>query len=126
MEISKEVLNSLVIAFEISLPIVLVASCFLFPGKRKFILPALGSITPAIAVLCYMSVGYYAIDQDEYAFAFGAMWVMGFLAYCVLAVIGLVVALVLRNRTKPQWAFLVALITAPILVGGLVAIENVA
>ena len=106
---------------EIGLPISLIYFSFKVPTKKYIFVPILGSITPMLLVFVYGSIDYLFVVSDEPSM-FLAIFSMGFLVYCLLAVVGFLVGLILPNSINLYWRFGIGLLVAPLFGLGFIAI----
>lgn len=111
-------LTSLAILVELGLPIVLAWVAVYRPTLRARSLSILGALALLLTgylVLCL----WHLSDPERTRWALGAVWLMSFVAYVALALVGLLLALVPTPRGPAARFFLGALVAPLVAVVGL-------
>jgi len=102
------------IILEIAFPAILAALYFARKNTRKYLAPVFGAITPLLLFYLFITFSYYFISREENAFAFGAMWLYSFFPYCVLVLIGLLVAACTRKINSNYKRYFIGLLVGPL------------
>jgi len=117
-------LTYLAAIFELGLPIALAIVCAKMPTAQRVLTPVLGAISPILLAYLAVTASHMLAASADTEFAFGAMWVMSFLAYAALSVIGLVVGLTLNQKYGNKARYWFGLLVAPICAAAFIGIAN--
>lgn len=96
----EDILKKISIGIEFGLPVVLVLVSTIKPKYRCICLPVLGVLAVPIGAFIFILLGYHFINPEEFEYGYHVVWVMSLAMYCILAVIGLVLAIVLRKPSS--------------------------
>jgi hypothetical protein len=84
-------------AFELGVPVAAIFVLLRSPRYRQFAAVALGAVTPLSVFFCIMFVSY-AINpsSEDNNFSFHAMWVIFFIVYIAILLVGLALSFIPR------------------------------
>jgi len=98
-DIDDDTLSLIAAAIYVAVPVILVWRSVVRPAFRPLAASMLGGIAPLSFIYLYVSIDFYVNQRTgEDAFAFYAMWIMGFGAYVVSLVVGLGLGFLNRPR----------------------------
>lgn len=96
----EDTLTKISISIEFGLPVVLVLVSVLKPKYRYICLPVLGVLAVPLGGFLFILFGYHLISAEEYEYSYHVVWVMSLAMYCMLAFVGLALAILLRKRSS--------------------------
>ena len=114
MDISETYLTFGAAAFEIGVPFVAAFALAFVPRMRKFAVVLLGALTPLLIAYAFMATSYFlAPSVHSGTFPFSAVWVMSFVAYLALTLVGMALAFI--SKPSNLYArYLIGFLSAPI------------
>lgn len=114
MDISETYLTLGAAAFELGVPVAAVVALVFAPRMRKFAAVLLGVVTPLLLVYA-VAVGsyFFASAEPSSRFSFYAVWVMSFVVYLALVLVGVALAFI-PKPSNLYGRYFVGLASAPI------------
>jgi hypothetical protein len=95
MDISETYLTVGAAAFELGMPVAAVIALAFAPRMRKFAALLLGAVTPLLLAYVLVAGSYFfATAEPSGRFPFSAVWMMSFVVYLALAIVGAVLAFI--------------------------------
>jgi hypothetical protein len=95
MDISEAYLSLGAAAFEFGVPFAAAVTLAFAPRIRKFAVVLLGAVTPLLIAYAFMAGSYFfAPAEPSGRFPFSAVWVMSFVVYLALALVGTALAFI--------------------------------
>lgn len=85
---SSETLFILTAAFELGLPIILLAISAFLPNARKWAVVMLGALTPFLLLYVVTLVRLFILADKDAGWIYGGMWSISLIPYLVCAVLG--------------------------------------
>jgi len=114
MDISETYLSLGAGAFELSVPIAAVVALAFAPRMRKFAVVLLGAVTPLFLAYAFMAASYFfAPAETSGRFYFSALWIMSFVVYLALALMGAALAFI-PKPSNLYGRYLIGFLSAPI------------
>jgi len=113
MDISETCLTVGAAAFELGVPVAAVIALAFAPGMRKFAALLLGAVTPLLVAYVLMAGSYFfETGEPSGRFPFSAVWMMSFVVYLALAIVGAVLAFI-PMPSNLYVRYFVGLLSAP-------------
>jgi len=114
MNISETYLGLGAAAFELGVPVAAVVALAFAPRMRKFAVVLLGAVTPLLIAYAFMAASYFfARAEPSGRFPFSAVWVMSFVVYLALALVGAALAFI-PKPSNLYGRYLIGFLSTPI------------
>jgi len=114
MDISETYLTLGAATFELGVAVATAAAVTFIPRTRKFTVVLLGTVTPLLVAYAFLAGSYlFASASPRGTFPYSAIWVMSFVVYLALMLVGTVLAFI-PKPSNLYGRYLIGLTSAPI------------
>ena len=114
MDISETYLTLGAVTFELGVPLAAAVALAFAPRIRKFAVVVLGAVTPLLLAYAFITASYFFVHVEPSSrVPFSAIWVMSFVVYLALALMGTVLAFI-PKPSNLYGRYFVGFLSAPI------------